>query len=82
MKLIYKIMLSTSSPFGHFEVVVDAHDGKVVKVKDAALPRMKRSKAASSRSQNKSIYNSISHAIKAFQQKNQKSFMTSLAMNF
>jgi len=45
LQLIYTVQVSTSSPFGHWSVVVDATNGKVIETKDAALPRMKRATA-------------------------------------
>src|SRR5688572_29031578 len=33
LKLVYKIQMSTSSPFGHHALLVDAHSGKVLEVK-------------------------------------------------
>jgi hypothetical protein len=40
--LVFKVNISTSSPFGHYSIIVDATDGRVLSVEDAALPRMKR----------------------------------------
>ncbi len=40
--LVYQVYLATSSPFGHRMFFVDAKNGNVIKVEDAALPRMKR----------------------------------------
>lgn len=41
-KLVYSLEISTSSPYGHYRVQVDAVTGKVVSIEDGALPRMKR----------------------------------------
>ena len=76
MTLIYKINISTSSPFGHFEVTVDAQNGRVVDMKDAALPRMKRAEEAPLRTKTVALYGSLNSALKAFAQKNQKSLFT------
>lgn len=42
LNLAYKFDLSTSAPFGHWSVLVDAHSGDVISMEDSALPRMKR----------------------------------------
>ncbi len=42
LDLVYTVEVSTSSPFGHWTVTVDGVNGKVLEVKDAAIPRMKR----------------------------------------
>ncbi len=43
--LVFKVNISTSSPFGHYSIIVDATDGRVLSVEDAALPRMKRAES-------------------------------------
>lgn len=45
LNLIYKINVSTSSPFGHWAVTVDAQTGEILETQDSALPRMKRAEA-------------------------------------
>jgi hypothetical protein len=42
LRLVYKVGMSLSSPAGNFAVTVDAQNGNVLEVADAALPRMKR----------------------------------------
>lgn len=69
MKLIYKINLSTSSPFGHFELIVDAHTGDVISVTDAAIPRMKRQEQMT-RTQGKAVFGSFAAALRSFEKEN------------
>lgn len=66
MTLVYKINLSVSSPLGHYSVVVDAQNGKVLEVSDAALPRMKRAEAPM-RLKGKAQFGSFSQALKSFE---------------
>ncbi len=66
LNLVYKIVLSTSSPAGHFEVTVDAQDGRILDVLDAALPRMKRAEAPA-RNKSKALFGSFASARKAFE---------------
>lgn len=73
MQLVYKITLSTSSPLGHFNVTVDAQNGNVLEVSDAALPRMKREEAIV-RTKSRAQFGSFSAAMKSFSVKNAKSF--------
>ena len=47
--LVYKIILSASSPFGHYALTVDAGQGTILSVEDAALPRMKRADSEAKR---------------------------------
>lgn len=68
INLVYKISLSVSSPAGHFELTVDAHDGKVLDAKDAALPRMKRA-SAPVRLKSKAAFKSLSQALSSFEVK-------------
>lgn len=42
LDLVYTVEVSTSSPFGHWTLMIDGVNGKVLEVKDGALPRMKR----------------------------------------
>ncbi len=42
MRLIYKVTMGTSSPFGYWEITLDAHNGDIISVTDAYLPRMKK----------------------------------------
>jgi hypothetical protein len=72
MSLVYKIVLSTSSPFGHYEVVVNALNGQIISVEDAALPRMKRAEVITVNEKIQARYHSLSSALKAFNQKNQQ----------
>ncbi len=77
LNLVYRIKLSTSSPTGHFDVTVDAHNGNVLEVLDAALPRMKRAEAPA-RKKGKAIFGSFSSAFNAYEfKKITKSIMTS-----
>lgn len=69
MKLIYKINLSTSSPFGHFELIIDAHNGDIISVTDAAIPRMKRAEKIT-RKAGKAAFNSFAAALRSYEQKN------------
>ena len=73
MVLVYKISLSTSSPLGHYNVTVDAQNGNVLEVSDAALPRMKREEAPV-RNKGKAQFGSFASAMKSFSSKNVKSF--------
>ena len=66
LNLVYKIVLSTSSPAGHFDVTVDAQDGRILDVLDAALPRMKRAEAPA-RNKGKALFGSFASARKAFE---------------
>lgn len=75
LNLIYKINLSTSNPYGHFDITVDAQSGKVLKVNDGALPRMKRAQALI-RSKNKVGTVSFQKAMSAFNSKQLKKLMT------
>lgn len=68
LKLVYKITLSVSSPAGHFDLTVDAHSGKVLESKDAALPRMKRAEAPA-RLKSKAAFSSLAQAQNAFASK-------------
>ncbi len=73
--LVYRIVLSTTSPAGHFDLTVDAHDGRILEVVDAALPRMKRAEAPA-RNKGKAIFGSFSSALKSFEfKKISKSFL-------
>lgn len=77
LNLVYRIVLSTTSPAGHFDLIVDAHDGSVLEVVDAALPRMKRAEAPA-RNKGKALFGTFSSALKAFEFKMiSKSIMTS-----
>ncbi|MDH4466789.1 MAG: hypothetical protein QE271_01920 [Bacteriovoracaceae bacterium] len=40
-KLVYKVYLATSNPYGHRNLIVDALNGKILSVESASLPRMK-----------------------------------------
>ncbi len=76
LNLVYRIKLSTSSPTGHFDVTVDAQDGRVLEVVDAALPRMKRAEAPV-RFKGRAIFSSFSSALKSFEfKKISKSLLT------
>lgn len=76
LNLVYRIKLSTSSPTGHFDVTVDAQDGRVLEVVDAALPRMKRAEAPT-RFKGRAIFSSFSSALKSFEfKKISKSLLT------
>jgi hypothetical protein len=76
LNLVYRIKLSTSSPTGHFDVTVDAQDGRVLEVVDAALPRMKRAEAPA-RFKGRAIFSSFSSALKSFEfKKISKSLLT------
>jgi hypothetical protein len=76
LNLVYRIKLSTSSPTGHFDVTVDAQDGRVIEVVDAALPRMKRAEAPA-RFKGRAIFGSFSSALKSFEfKKISKSLLT------
>ena len=77
MKLVYKIVLSTSSPFGHFELTIDALNGQVIDSKDAALPRMKRSVSSSVPFKGTALFGSFASALKSYDQLNQSHFFTS-----
>ncbi|MBA2404829.1 MAG: hypothetical protein H0V66_08665 [Bdellovibrionales bacterium] len=66
MNLVYRIQLSTSSPVGHFDLTVDAQDGRVLESVDAALPRMKREEATV-RNKGHALFNSFSSALKSFE---------------
>lgn len=69
MKLVYNVDISTSSPFGHWAVTVDATNGKVLEVKDGALPRMKRAEGVY-RTNAPTV--SLSSALNAFRSKEAK----------
>ncbi len=71
LQLIYTVSVSTSSPFGHWDVTVDALNGKVLEVKDGALPRMKRAEAVS-RTSGAPV--SLSTALRNFDAQNRKVF--------
>ena len=71
--LVYKIILSTSSPFGHYALMVDATLGTVLSVEDAALPRMKRAEPALKVLNKKLPLKSFSEALTRFE-KSQKPF--------
>ena len=75
LKLIYKINISSSAPFGHFVVQMDATNGEVIAVEDAALPRMKRAIAPKLNLKGKPLFSSLSSAVKAFEQKHPKNFL-------
>ncbi len=75
MNLIYKINLSTSSPFGHFEIDIDSQTGAVKKVTDSTLPRMKRKESVPARSNQKAAHSTFSAAFAKFDKTNFKSFM-------
>lgn len=75
LNLVYKINLSTSNPYGHFDITVDAQTGSVLEVNDGALPRMKRAEALI-RSKNKVGTVSLQNALRAFNNKQLKSLMT------
>jgi predicted small secreted protein len=74
MKLVYKVVLSTTSPFGHYELTVDAQTGRVIDSKDAALPRMKRAATAPVRLKGVALFGSLASALKSYNQLNQKNF--------
>ncbi len=65
LNLVYRIKLSVSSPAGHFDLTVDAQDGRVLDVADAALPRMKRAEAPV-RNKGRAIFGSFSSAFQSF----------------
>jgi hypothetical protein len=82
LNLVYKISLSVSSPAGHFDLTVDAHNGKVLEAKDAALPRMKRA-SAPVRLKSKAAFSSLSQALNAFEVKavSQKMMLAGITAN-
>jgi hypothetical protein len=65
LRLVYKINLSTTSPSGHFDFIIDALNGNVQNVSDATLPRMKTN-SPFFRKRNKAIFNSLSGALESF----------------
>lgn len=69
MRLLYKIVLGTSSPFGYWEVTIDAHNGNVLNVVDAALPRMKRNPEMFGRRKGNARLTSLRDALAKFQTK-------------
>lgn len=71
LQLIYTVSISASSPFGHWDVTVDALNGKVLEVKDGALPRMKRAQTVS-RTNGAPV--SLSTALRNFDAQNRKAF--------
>ncbi len=72
--LVYKVVMSVSAPFGHHEVVVNALNGQVMTVSDAALPRMKRAQVAPTALKSAPMFSSYSAALSSFEQNNQKNF--------
>ena len=76
LNLVYRIKIAASSPAGYFDFTVDAQDGRVLVVNDAAIPRMKRAEVAV-RLKGNAAFTSFSSALKSFEFKMlSKSFMT------
>ena len=42
MRLVYKVTMGVTSPFGYWDITIDAHNGQILSVTDAYLPRMKK----------------------------------------
>lgn len=66
MNLVYKVSLSTSSPYGHWEAMVDAHNGEVLEIKDAAIKRIHREEKVE-RLNHKALFSSYSAALDSFE---------------
>ncbi|MFZ4714469.1 MAG: hypothetical protein ACOYL6_12175 [Bacteriovoracaceae bacterium] len=65
VKLVYDLDISVSSPFGHWNVRVDAMNGKVLSVQNGALERIKRTPVDYKNRAVKSLV-SVKQALKAF----------------
>jgi zinc metalloprotease ZmpB len=74
MNLVYSVDLATTSPFGHWNIVVGAHDGSIIAVNDATLPRMKK-EGAVARNKGKAVFSSLSSALASFEKSHQKAFL-------
>jgi hypothetical protein len=70
LPMVYIVSLSSSSPFGHWVVEVDARTGKVLSQVDQALSRKKHSYSIKDRLAKKRVTKSLSDAILAFNAKN------------
>lgn len=73
MTLVYKVSLSTSE--GHYEAMIDAHSGNVIKVEDATLPRMKTEREVV-RTKSMKRFSSFASAMNAFKAQEQKSLFS------
>lgn len=71
MNLVYKVSLSTSSPYGHWEAMVDAHNGAVLEIKDAAIKRIHRAEKIQ-RLNHKALFSSYSAALNSFESEEHK----------
>ncbi len=76
--LVYKINLSVASPAQHFEVLVNAQNGNVLLVTDAALPRMKRAEVSPTGKKSVGPHKTFNSAFKSL---NQKVVFSALKMN-
>ncbi len=74
MNLVYSIDLATSSPFGHWNILVNAQDGNIITINDATLPRMKK-EGVVARNKSKAVFSSLSSALASFEKTYQKAFL-------
>jgi hypothetical protein len=72
LPMIYKINLSTSSPFGHWIVEVDARTGDVLSQTDQALSRKKHTHTMKERLAGKRTIKNLDSAVSSFNTKNNK----------
>jgi len=71
--LVYKVTIGVSSPFGYWDLTIDAQTGDILSVTDAFFPRMKSPGTYGHRDENRPL-TSFNEALEDIQNKNKDNF--------